>query len=127
MKIIIRTKKPEAITTLTLCIGPTKRAFYAIRDSHGLKLPEELILRPVKEYKEALKRRLTFGRGGIGSDGKYFVALNTRCYKSLNPSCLDTIAHEAAHVAELILYNQLTHGREFDALYETAKEAICLK
>lgn len=124
MRITIRTKKPEAIARLALCIAPTMRAFHAIRDVHRMKLPEELILRPVRENQEYLKRGLTFGRGGIGADGKYFVAINTRCYSSLTPSCLDTIAHEVAHVAELILYKQLTHGKKFDALYEVAKGAV---
>ncbi|MCC6345827.1 MAG: hypothetical protein IT388_01420 [Nitrospirales bacterium] len=124
MRITIRTKKPEAIARLALCIAPTIRAFHSLRAVFGMKLPAELILRPVRENKEALKRSLTFGRGGIGADGKYYVAINTRCYSTLSESCLDTIAHEAAHVAELLLYNRLTHGKKFDEMYKVAKGAL---
>lgn len=125
MKITVKTRMPEARAFLELCVDPTMRALQAIKDSLEVEMPAEVFLRPLKNLQIPNRRRITYGRGGKGATGDYYISLNLRQHRQLDACCLDTIAHKAAHVAAVFLCDEITHGDVFCSLYETTRREIC--
>lgn len=82
---------------------------------YKFKPPKSVILRPT----QFRKRRLGFLMGRAGRyRGMYFIALLPIVASD------ETIAHEVAHVAELLKYNSCGHGKNWMMMYEKALEIL---
>ncbi|NOX21108.1 MAG: hypothetical protein GXO99_07615 [Nitrospirae bacterium] len=125
MRIVVKTKDKEYQKILHGYIPYIKRMFVSLSKGYKFKLPEEIILRPLRKYKKAHYSSWTFGRAGYSPETGWYISMNIELCRLLDRE-LDTLAHEVAHIAEAIMTGRWTHGELFEKLYKSARKHLGL-
>lgn len=86
-----------------------------LSEIYKFKRPEKIIFRPT--LYRSRKMGILLGRAGRYR-GIYFIALMPIIASD------ETIAHEVAHVAELLKYNTCGHGGKWNMMYNKAIEIL---
>ncbi len=123
MRIIIKTRNEEYQKTLKGYVPYLRKILVSLSKGYKFKLPEELVLRPLRKYKKAHYSSWTFGRAGYSPETGWYISMNIELCRLFDRE-LDTLAHEAAHIAEAKMTGKWTHGELFEKLYERAKRNI---
>ncbi|MBI4847006.1 MAG: SprT-like domain-containing protein [Nitrospirae bacterium] len=87
--------------------------------------PKNIIFRPMRKIGSQHFIRCVWANAGWSHGAGYYISLDMESNMPLSRSrILDTIAHEAAHIAEVLTTNECTHGKRWQELYGTAKEIL---
>jgi len=126
MRIIVKARKSEEREVLESYVPHLRKIFVSLSKGYKFKLPGEIILQSLRRYKKAQYNSWTFGRAGYGPRTGWYISININLCKAIDKE-LDTLAHEAAHIAEARISGRWTHGELFKRLYARAKVIIGIK
>lgn len=94
------------------------KTFRLLSRIYKIKIPEEIILRPVRKNYPPYAQTFTCGKAGYNGR-KYWIAMNTELDSAFN-----TLAHEIAHIAEAMKYKKWSHSKKFHEIHERALEVV---
>jgi hypothetical protein len=123
MRIIVKARKSEEREVLESYVPYLRKILVSLSKGYKFKLPKEIILQPLRRHGKPPYNSWTFGRAGYGPRTGWYISMNIDLCKAIDRE-LDTLAHEAAHIAEARISGRWTHGELFEKLYARAKAII---
>lgn len=118
MKVIITARKKTDHENLSKYPPYILKIFRHLSRIYKIKIPEEIILRPVRKNYNPYAQSFTYGKAG--HDGKkYWIAMNTELDSAFN-----TLSHEIAHIVEAMKYKKWSHSKKFQEINERALEMV---
>ena len=123
MEIVIKTTDKEAGDILRGYVPMLRKMFRKLSQSYKFKLPERVILRPLRKNNAPRKSIWTFGRAGYSPETGWYISMNIQLCQALGKEC-DTLAHEVAHIGEARKTGRWTHGELWEKMYTKIK-AMC--
>lgn len=125
MRVIIKSKKRSHYLALEQYIKPLQKIMAGLRKEYGLKLPESITLRPLREYNYRKRKRNNYvcGRAGYSHNKGYWIALNMDICEDIDYG-ITVLQEEAAHIAEALKTRRWGHGKLFKEIYKKTEQYL---